>query len=73
MLVNSVYINVQANMAAVARRINMDIFFFLPIANYPQSILNQYQEVGQKPVHTDTPKKIIITQTITYAYGSYQL
>ena len=33
----------------------MDILF-LPIANYPQFILNQYQEVGQKRAHTATPK-----------------
>ena len=26
--------------------------YFLPIVNYPQFILNQYQEVGQKPAHT---------------------
>ena len=31
--------------------------FFLPVANYPHFILNQYQEVGQKPAHTPTPKK----------------
>ena len=26
---------------------------FLPIANYPQFILNQYQEVDQKLAHTE--------------------
>ena len=36
-------------MAAGARRINKD-----KLANYPQVILNQYQEVGQKPTHTAT-------------------
>ena len=35
--------------------INMGIF--LPIANYRQFILNQCQEVGQKPAYTVTPKK----------------
>ena len=39
--------NVQANMTAGAGCINMA--YFLPIAEYPQFILNQYQEVGQKP------------------------
>ena len=40
-LANSVFINVQANIAAEARRINM----------------NQYQEVCQKPAHKAMPKK----------------
>ena len=30
--------------------------YFLPIAMYPQFILNQYQEVGQNPTHSTTPK-----------------
>ena len=42
-LVNSVLINVQANIAAEARRINIGILF--TNANYPQFTLNQYQEV----------------------------
>ena len=42
-LVNSVFINVQANIAAEARRINIGILF--TNANYPQFTLNQYQEV----------------------------
>ena len=25
--------------------------------NYPQFILNRYQDVGKKPAHTDTPEK----------------
>ena len=29
----------------------------LPIANYLQFILNQYQEIGQKQAHKATPKK----------------
>ena len=31
--------------------------YFLPIANYAQFILHQYQEVGQKPFYSSTPKK----------------
>ena len=30
--------------------------YVLPIADYPQFILNQYQEVGQKPGHTASPQ-----------------
>ena len=30
--------------------------YFLPIKNYPQFILNHYQEVGQTQAHTTTPK-----------------
>ena len=30
--------------------------YFLPITNYPQFILNHYQEVGQNPAHTALPK-----------------
>ena len=41
-LVNSVFINVQANIAAEARRIIGILFTY---ANYPQFTLNQYQEV----------------------------
>ena len=45
-LANSVFIiYVQVDMAASARRINMDMFF-LPIVNYPQFILKQNQEIG---------------------------
>ena len=47
-LVNSVFINGQTNMAAGARQINIGIFF--PIANYPRFILNQYQDISQKPL-----------------------
>ena len=50
-LVKIVSKNVQENTAAGARRINMGIPYFLPIANHPQFILNQHQEVGQKPAH----------------------
>ena len=41
-------------MAAGVRRINTGIL--LLIANYPQFILNQYQEVAQKPAHLASPK-----------------
>ena len=54
-LVNRVFTNVQANMAALARRKIIGIL--LPIANYPQFILNQYQEVNQKPAHKATQRK----------------
>ena len=54
-LVNSVFINVQTNIAAEAHRMNMGILF--TNANYPQFILNQYQEVRQKPAHKAIPKK----------------
>ena len=36
-------------------KINMRVL--LPIANYPQFILNHYQEVGQKPSHIATTNK----------------
>ena len=42
-LVNSVFMNVQANIAAEARQINIEILF--TNVNYPQFTLNQYQEV----------------------------
>ena len=42
--VNSVFINVQANMAAGPRRINMCIL--LPIANYFKFIPYHYKEVS---------------------------
>ena len=51
-LVNSVFIIVQANIAAEARQINMGILF--TNANYPQ-----YQDVCQKPAHKAMPKKKI--------------
>ena len=56
-LVNSVFINVQVNIAAEAetRRINVGILF--TNANYPQFTLNQYQEVCQKLAHKAMPKK----------------
>ena len=54
-LVNSVFINVQENIAAGAGQIKQA--YFLPIANYRQFILNQYQKVGEKPANTATPKK----------------
>ena len=38
--------------------------YTLPITNYPQFILNQYQEVGQKPVHTVTAKKKAIKRVL---------
>ena len=41
------------NLAAGTRRINMGVHF-LPIANYPQFILNEYQEEGQKSARTRT-------------------
>ena len=34
--------------------------YFPPITNYLQFILNQYQEVGQKPLHSATPKKQVV-------------
>ena len=46
-LENNVFINVQTNMAARTRYINMGILF-LPIINYLHFILNQKQEVCQK-------------------------
>ena len=54
-LLNSVSINVQANIAAEARWINMGILF--TNANYPHFTLNQYQEVCQKPAHKAMPEK----------------
>ena len=54
-LVNKVFLNVQANIAAEARRINIVILF--TNANYPQFTLNQYQEVCQKPAYKAMPKK----------------
>ena len=44
--------------AAETRRI--DLFSFLPIANYMYHlfILYQYQDVGQKPTDSATPKKL---------------
>ena len=54
-LVNSVFINVQANIAAEACRIYMRILF--TNANYPQFILNRYQEVCQKSAHKAMLKK----------------
>ena len=38
---------------------NKHVNTFYPIANYPQFILNQYQEVGQNPAHTATRNKNI--------------
>ena len=54
-LVNSVFINVQSNMAARARRINMGMLF----SNLLQFIMKQYQKVhvGQKPSYLATPIK----------------
>ena len=55
-LVNRVFINLIANMAVGARRINMGIFFLL-IVNYPHFFfLYQYHEVSQMPSHSATPK-----------------
>ena len=53
-LVNSVFINVHANMAAGA--FEKTWAYFLLVTNYSQFILNQYQEVGQTPAYTATPK-----------------
>ena len=36
---------------------NVHTHTFLPITNYRQFILNQYQEVGQKPAHSATGTK----------------
>ena len=55
-LVNSVFTNVRANMAAEALWINMDILF-ISVLNYPHFILRQNQEVVQEPAHTATQKK----------------
>ena len=58
-LENSVFMNGQANMAAGTCLINTGIqstlYYFLPIANYSQFILNRYQVVDQKPEYTVTP------------------
>ena len=54
-LVNSVFINVQANIAAEAHQMNMGVLF--TNANYPQFTLNQYQELRQKPAHKAMLKK----------------
>ena len=54
--VNCVFINEQDNIAA-GGPLNKHGQYILPIANYPEFIMNQYQEVGQKPVHTATKKK----------------
>ena len=55
-LVNNVFINVQADMAAGDRRINIGMHTFLPIVNYSQFILNEYQEIAQEQTHS--PKKV---------------
>ena len=36
--------------------------YFLPIANYYHFMLNQYQEVGQKPGNTEKQKKNLFYQ-----------
>ena len=46
----------------------MDIL--LPMTNYPQFILNRYQEVGEKPTHNATPKNTVIEPNI---YSRYRL
>ena len=40
---------------------------FLPMANFRQFTLNQYQKVGQMPAHTSTPKNNVITQYLLRA------
>ena len=42
-------------MAAGARRVNMGII--LTNRNYSQFVLNQYQEVGQRPLHIASRKR----------------
>ena len=69
-LVNSVFLNVQGNMAAGARQINMGIF--LPITSNPELTLNQYLKVGQKPVHSATPKKGVLNISILHHYYKFR-
>ena len=60
-LVNTVFLNVQANM--VAGPPNKHGHTCYPIRNYLQLILNQYQEECQEPAHTATSKKRIGLET----------
>ena len=53
---NSVFIIMPAKTAA-QRPAELIKAYFLPIANYPQFILDQYQEVGQKPARKFMTKK----------------
>ena len=56
-LVNSVFINVQAKILYGNRGpLSKHGQYFLSIENYQKFILNPYQEVGQKPELTGTPK-----------------
>ena len=54
-LVNTLFQNVQDNMAA--RPAEKTWAYFSAIANCLQLILNQYQEVGQRPAHTACRKQ----------------
>ena len=77
-LENSVFISEQANMAAAnfpptPPHLNMGIL--LPALNYPKFILNQYQEVGQKPCHLAKPKNRMQTEILwgaTYTNNKLQ-
>ena len=60
-LVNSVFINMKAYM------VELTCAYVLPIVNNPEFILNQYQEVGQKPAHTATPTMENTVVFITHA------
>ena len=61
---NSVFIIMSANMAAGARRIYKRAQV-LPMANNHQFILNQYQEVGQKPtLYSYAEKKVVSIQKL---------
>ena len=41
---------------------------YLPITNYAKFIVNQYQEEGQEPAHTATPKKQYSSVTRWWLY-----
>ena len=53
-LVSNVFINVRAKYCSMGLT-NKHWHTFLPIANYPQFILYQYQKLGQKSPHSSTP------------------
>ena len=71
----SVFIYLEVNVAVGARRINKSI---LPIVNYPQFILYQYQEVGQKPAYSATLQTILnrkgnVSQKNTILNSPYEI
>ena len=61
------YSNAGSECQARARRLYMGIL--LQIQNYPQFILNQYQEVGKKLAYTTTPKNIFFKRSSENAFN----